>query len=520
MSTFFIAGMLMVLGTVLAVTPNLDLLLRPLQKGLAHTGHKPHVTTVALLYLASQRFRTGISIALFGLVCFVMVVMACIATSTTQRYSDVSALTGGYDIVGQSLSQPLTGISALHSILQAHAPAAAAEVQQVSAASSLPLAIIQPGGANAGWRLYPAAQIDGAFLQGAGLPLAARAQGYPTDAAVWRTVASQPGNVVIDAGALDPNDAAALGVQPPPPPDLTDFAAPPIAATLLGPATLAATLSQAATQDLLRQTTPEVRDLLDDPATLHHFTLRLTNISTQKGYFAPVPLWVGDFRSATPVRQVTVVGIVNNVQGQRYGLLGSPATFASLEAGLPAVSASYYYFRLTASANAAVVARAIGAALIDSGFETTVVRATLLSQNAPAIFASELLLRLVALMLLVGIVALMITGLRAVVERRQQIGVLRALGFQRGDVLLVFVIETLLVAAGGAAAGLAIGLVLCHNAFALTFLDEAHLGLTLVVPWDTLALILLSAIVCALAAVTLPARQASRIAPAEALRYE
>jgi len=520
MSTFFIAGMLMVLGTVLAVTPNLDLLLRPLQKGLAHIGHKRHVTTVALLYLASQRFRTGISIALFGLVCFVMVVMACIATSTTQRYSDVSALTGGYDIVGQSLSQPLSGISALHSTLQAHAPAAAAEVQQVSAASSLPLAIIQPGGANAGWRLYPAAQIDGAFLQGAGLPLAARAQGYPTDAAVWRAVASQPGNVVIDAGALDPNDAAALGVQPPPPPDLTDFAAPPIAATLLGPATLAATLSQLATQDLLRQTTPEVRDLLDDPATLHHFTLRLTNISAQNGYFAPIPLWVGDFRSATPVRQVTVVGIVNNVQGQRYGLLGSPATFASLEAGLPAVSASYYYFRLTASANAADVARAIGAALIDNGFETTVVRATLLSQNAPAIFASELLLRLVALMLLVGIVALMITGLRAVFERRQQIGVLRALGFQRGDVLLVFVIETLLVAAGGAAAGLAIGLVLCHNAFALTFLDEAHLGLTLVVPWDMLALILLSAIVCALAAVTLPARQASRIAPAEALRYE
>lgn len=520
MSTFFIAGMLMVLGMVLAVTPNLDVLLRPVQKGLAHIGRKRHVTTVALLYLASQRFRTGISVALFGLVCFVMVVMACIATSTTQRYSDVSALTGGYDIVGQPFSQPISSVSALRSKLQTHAPAAAADIQQISTASSLPLAVLQPDGANAGWRLYPAAQIDGAFLQGAGLPLAARAQGYPTDAAVWRAVATQPGSVVIDAGALDPNEAAALGVQPPPPPDLTDFAAPPIAATLLGPSTLAATLSQAAARDLLRQTTPEMRNLLNDPATLHHFTLQLTNIGAQNGLFAPIPLWVGDFRSATPVRQVTVVGIVDNVQGQRYGLLGSPATFASLEASLPAVSASYYYFRLTPSANAAEVARAIGAALIDYGFETTVVRATLLTQNAPAIFASELLLRLVALMLLVGIVALMITGLRAVVERRQQIGVLRALGFQRGDVLLVFVIETLLVAVGGAATGLVIGLTLCYNAFAITFLDEAHLGLKLVVPWNTLALILLSAVVCALAAVTLPARQASRIAPAEALRYE
>ncbi|MGE5334721.1 MAG: ABC transporter permease [Nitrososphaerota archaeon] len=520
MSTFFVAGMLMVLGAVLAVTPNLGLLLRPLQQGLAHFGRKRHVTTVALLYLASQRFRTGLSVALFGLVCFVMVVMACIATSTTQRYADVGALTGGYDIVGQPLSHPLTGTSELRTKLQVHAPAAAAEIRQISVASSLPLAVIQPSGANAGWRLYPAAQIDGDFLQGSGLPLAARAKGYATDAAVWRAVASQPGYVVIDAGALDANDAAALGVQIPPPPDLTDFAAPPIAATLLGPTTVAATLSQAATQALLRQATPEVRNLLDDPAKLHHFTLQLTNTGAQNGSFAPIPLWVGDFRSATPVRQVKVIGIVNNVQGQRYGLLGSPATFAPVETGLPVVSASYYYFRLTASANAADVAREIGAALIDNGFETTVVRATLLSQNAAAIFASELLLRLVAVMLLVGIVALMITGLRAVVERRQQIGVLRALGFQRGDVLLIFVIETLLVATGGAAAGLAIGLVLSHNAFALTFLDEAHLGLTLVVPWDTLALILLSAIICALAAVTLPARQASRIAPAEALRYE
>lgn len=520
MSTFFIAGMLMTLGATLLVTPNLDLLLRPLQRGLAHIGHKRHVTTVALLYLASQRFRTGISVALFGLVCFVMVVMACIATSTTQRYGDVSALTGGYDIVGQPLSRSLSGIDALRSGLQARAPRAAAKIQKVSAALSLPLAVIQPDAANAGWRVYPAAQIDGAFLQGAGLPLATRAQGYADDAAVWRALASQPGDVVIDAGALDPNDAAALGVQPPPVPDLSDFAAPPIAATLLGPSTLAAALSQRATQNLLAQTAPETRDLLHDPVTLHHFTLQLTNISTQNGSFEPIPLWVGDFRSATPVRRVTVIGIVDNVQGQRYGLLGSSATFASLEIGLPRVSATYYYFRLTASANAADVAHAIGAALIDFGFETTVVRATLLTQNAPAIFASELLLRLVALMLLVGIIALMITGLRAVVERRQQIGVLRALGFQRGDVLLVFVIETLLVGLGGAASGLVIGLILCHNAFALTFLDEAHLGLKLVIPWNTLAFILLSAVTSALIAVVLPARQASRIAPADALRYE
>jgi putative ABC transport system permease protein len=348
----------------------------------------------------------------------------------------------------------------------------------------------------------------------------ARAQGYANDADVWRTVATQPGHVVIDAAALAPSEAAALGAQSPPPPELADFAAPPIAATLLGPTTLAATLSQTSTQDLLRQTLPEVRDLLQDPDKIHHFTLQLTHVATRDGAFSPFTLWVGDFRSATPVAQVTVVGIVDNVQGQRYGLLGSPATFASMEAGIPTVGVAYYYFHLKPGANATDVARSIGSALIEFGFETIVVRATLLTQNAPAIFASELLLRLVAVLLLVGIAALMITELRAVAERRQQIGVLRALGFQRHEVALVFVVETLVIAVGGAVAGLAIGLALCHNALITTFRDEARIGLALVIPWGTLTLILISAVLCALVAVILPARQASHIPPAEALRYE
>lgn len=364
--TFFIAGMLMVLGSVLAVVPNLDLMLRPLRAWLARLRRLRHALILGLRYVAFQPVRTGISVALFGLVCFVMVVMACIATSTTRRYSDISALTGGYDIIGRPLSSPLASIVALRSTIEERVPLAAQHIEQISAASSLPLAVLQPDVADAGWRLYPAAQIDGAFLQGSGLPL------------------------------------TALGAQSPPQPDLTDFAAPPIAATLLGPTTVAATLSQTSTQELLQQTLPEVRYLLQDPDKLHHFTLQLTHLATRDGAFSPFTLWVGDFRSAAPVAEVTVVGIVDNVQGQRYGVLGSPATFASIEAHLSSVSVAYYYFHLTPGASATDVARALGCALIEHGFETTVVRATLFTQSAPAIFASELLLRLVAVLLLVG----------------------------------------------------------------------------------------------------------------------
>ena len=47
--------------------------------------------------------------------------------------------------------------------------------------------------------------------------------------------------------------------------------------------------------------------------------------------------------------------------------------------------------------------------------------------------------------LLVGVAAVGVIAFRSVVERRQQIGVLRALGFQRSLVSLGFLIETAFV---------------------------------------------------------------------------
>ena len=48
--------------------------------------------------------------------------------------------------------------------------------------------------------------------------------------------------------------------------------------------------------------------------------------------------------------------------------------------------------------------------------------------------------------LVVGVAALGVISARAVVERRQQIGVLRAIGFRRGMVQAVFLIESSFIA--------------------------------------------------------------------------
>jgi putative ABC transport system permease protein len=69
--------------------------------------------------------------------------------------------------------------------------------------------------------------------------------------------------------------------------------------------------------------------------------------------------------------------------------------------------------------------------------------------------------------LVVGIAALGVISARSVVERRQQIGMMRALGFQKVQVRLVFLTESSFIALLGLGAGVALGF-----AFSGTLIDN------------------------------------------------
>jgi putative ABC transport system permease protein len=514
----FVAGMLMVFGAVIALAPNLDLLLKPVSWLLTLVGRLRHVTSVALLYPAFHRFRTGIGLALFSLVCFTMIVMACIAASSTKNYDDVPQLASGYDIAGQPLFQPIGGINALSRDLRANAPAAFDAMDAISSATPVPLGVIQPGAADAGWRVYPASQIDGAFLDGTGLPLAARADGYASDADIWQAVKTHPGDVVIDASALSSRDLATLGLGAPAPVSASQFLGPPLAAGLPGLSSLEA-LNQPTTSASDEGGFSAIALLASDPTLVSQYHVQLSDIAMGPGIIAPTTLWVGDLRGQS-ITKVRVIGVVNNIHAQIYGLLGSPATFAPIERGLQPFGNEYFYFGVRPGVDAHSEALALGSALLENGFETTVLQDVLLNVNGPQVFISRVLVGLVGLTLLVGMAALAVTGSRAVVERRQQIGMLRALGFRRSHVQVMFFIESLLIGVVSAGLGLALGLILCRNLFAVDFFASITTNLTLVVPWGELALICGAAIAASALAALMPAWQAGRIAPVDALRYE
>jgi putative ABC transport system permease protein len=123
-----------------------------------------------------------------------------------------------------------------------------------------------------------------------------------------------------------------------------------------------------------------------------------------------------------------------------------------------------------------------------------------------------------ALGLVVGIAALGLIATRSVVERRQQIGMLRAVGFKRGMVLRTFLLESSVVAVLGTLLGVALGLVVGSKV--VDNLSQSSPGIQLAIPWAQVGMIVLIAYVATLLTTYLPAWQASRVYPAQALRYE
>ncbi|MGO8950835.1 MAG: ABC transporter permease [Ktedonobacterales bacterium] len=515
--TFFVAGIMMVFGVVIALAPNLDILLAPLRWFTMFVPRR-HIGRIALAYPGQHRFRTGVGLSLFALVCFTMVVMATIAASTTKNFDNLPSQAAGYDVAGQPLFAPIGGLNQLQRKIAGSS--ANGDIAATSSATPLPLGIIQPGAPNARWSVYPASEIQGAFLDGVGLPIVAHAQGYASDNAVWSAVRNHPGDVVIDSGALSYRDAAELGLQLPPPATAGQFLGPPIAAGLPGLSSLESiSENTAADPNLATGGLPGPAALELNQYTLREVTLRLRGIVLGQGLIAPTTIWVSDSRGGAATK-LTIIGIVDNPNGQVYGLMGSPATFAPTEKGLAPFGNEYYYFKVKPGVDPHTVAFALGSTLLNYGFETTVLEDVLLDVNGTRVFISRVLVGLVGLTLLVGMASLAVTGSRSVVERRQQIGMLRALGFRRMHVQAIFLFESLLIGAIGLVTGLFLGLILCRNVFAVNFFESYQSGLSLVIPWPELIAICIAALAASLIAALLPAIQAGLVTPADALRYE
>jgi len=129
-----------------------------------------------------------------------------------------------------------------------------------------------------------------------------------------------------------------------------------------------------------------------------------------------------------------------------------------------------------------------------------------------------LLVGLASISLLVGAIGIANTMYTAVLERRREIGVMKAIGAKNSDILTIFMIESAVIGLIGGIIGMSIGVGLSLIAQQLigTFLGEGFFQVFL--PWWLLAGAAAFALVIGTISGILPAKQAAKMHPVEALR--
>ena len=143
----------------------------------------------------------------------------------------------------------------------------------------------------------------------------------------------------------------------------------------------------------------------------------------------------------------------------------------------------------------------------------TIITPTLIMNMMSSLSATfSLFLMLVSgISLVVGAIVIANIMFMAVNERRAEIGLRRAIGARRRDILVQFLLEAVCVAATGGVLGVVLGLL------GLKLLS-GHMKLPSAIIWQPIVVGLLSAIVVGLVAGIQPAKKAAKLRPIEALR--
>jgi putative ABC transport system permease protein len=174
--------------------------------------------------------------------------------------------------------------------------------------------------------------------------------------------------------------------------------------------------------------------------------------------------------------------------------------------------------RLKAGADSIEVARVVTAVIQSThrnadDFSVTIPAALLAQQKRTQTIFTYVMVAIAAISLLVGGIGIMNIVLATVLERTREIGVRRAIGARRHDIVRQFLIESMLISAGGGLIGIAVGVGL-----AWTISNSA--GWKTIVTTASVVVAFSVAVITGVVFGIYPAMKASEIDPIEALRYE
>jgi putative ABC transport system permease protein len=457
---WIMGGLFVVLGAAWTLIFNADVLLGGLTATVGRIRALAPVLKMAIAYPLRNRFRTGVTFAMFTLVVFTLVVGAVVSGSFVKAF-DAEMFGGGFDIRAQA--SPTNPVGGMEAAIRRAPGLDPAQFTVVSEQSFLAAKARQVGRYEVKqFEDYGLHGLDAAFLRNTTFGLSAKARGYGSAREVWDAIADKPGLAVVDAVVAPRRDNWSAGAV------LPDF--------------------------------------------------KLQGFVLEDGVFDPIPVATRDPQTGKTVT-LTVIGVLEDGAPEAmYGLSTSQKTLAAAYGHR--VRPTAYYYTLAPGVDARAVAPKLEAAFVANGLEADAIEEIVDDFVGVQLTFNRLIQGFMGLGLIVGIAALGVISARAVVERRQQIGILRALGFRRRMIQLSFLIESSFIAVTAIFVGTGLGLIISNNVVNDVASQAGWEGLALAVPWLNLAIIFAAVYAAALLATLAPAVRASRIYPAEALRYE
>ncbi len=456
---FFLSGIMMVTFATLIIMWNADIIVWIVSLfGKAFARWLPAVKT-AVAYPLASKTKTGLTLAMFALIMFSLVTMGTISANFTGLFTTEHAV-GGWDIaVRTSPNNPIEDFR----------EATADDVDQsailgVGRMQSLAFQNTRVWLADAteeDAKQTPITAVDPEFAEFNQMPMRNIAVGYNSPEEVWQALANNPDLAVIDAFSAGPGGFG------------------------------------------------------NDP---NQFFLNVPEASEEP--MQPIEIVIGSI-GHEETRTVTVIGVIDTRVSMSFGLYTGQETLNAIVDG-PDTETLLVMLTPEQEDNAESIAMTIEQSLFDRGVQVDATKAQLEELASLSTGFLQLIQGFMGLGLLVGIAALGVISFRAVVERRQQIGMLRAIGFKRNMVAASFLIESMVVATLGVLTGVALALALSWSLMTSDALTDESGGSIeqFIIPWSEIGFFVALSLVAAAVLTVIPARNASSVPIAEALRYE
>ena len=482
---FIFAGFFMVASSVWIIMYNSDVIVRGLQATLGRFTAVRPIMKPAVAYAVANRFRTGLTVSMFALVIFVLMSFSILNQSFSGLLQTPENVTGGFD-VRANIDDDLP-IEDIDADIDTSPDLELGDFELIVGQSDIELAGRQVDGEEARFLELRVRGTEPEYFRATKLKITAADAAYLPDntdlsdederaQAVWDALADDPSLVAISSEHAI--DFEVLGPDP--------------------------------TEGLMK--------LEDVDFGESGYEFQAKEIEIVSG---------ADGDGSISVKR-TVIAVIDDLAESLEGESdGGPAPgFQGIytdhqifsELSDEPVPFTIYRMNVAEGVDPTRVASTLQTVFLDNSMlavDTEEELSTAVAQNEQF---SLLFQGFMGLGLVVGVAALGVLSLRAVNERRMQIAIMRCIGYRARMIRIQFIMESIFITVIGTGLGMGLGALISWS-----FLDDisgANQGLTFDIPWGSILVVVAITVIAALITTYVPARQASQVYPAEALRYE